>query len=455
VLTSSTGNSGSWTAATATAQEVPATLEEPAPQPLGLLDQFGLWTNLGISLLGFTGAVFVLDPFGSGQHMSLLACIVATLLGTAIGTLAIALAGAAGARTGAPAMVLLRGLLGAKVSYLPTLLNVLQCLGWGVFELVTIATAGHRVAPGLPRSGWIVIAGVLTTLMTIRPLGAIRILRRYVTVIVVIVVIYLAVQLLRHPLPAITHGGWSGFWIAVDTLIGAAVSFVPLAADYTRHARSPRIAFFGTFVGYALAQAVCYLIGIVALLTVAKTPDDIYGAFIAVPLGTACFGVLAARELDQSFANVYSTAVSIQNGRPRWDRRILSVIIGTVTTIFALAVHISDYENFLILLGSIFTPLAAVLAVDYFVVCRARWDLSTGSPARWTSLAAWLLGFVTYQLINPGYVEWWAKMWGHIQAWVHLTPQTWMSASLFALVVSAVATLLLAPLRRRSAPSGP
>ena len=42
--------------------EAPRTLAEPVPQPLTLLDQFGLWGNLGVSLLGFTGALFVLQP---------------------------------------------------------------------------------------------------------------------------------------------------------------------------------------------------------------------------------------------------------------------------------------------------------------------------------------------------------------------------------------------------------
>jgi NCS1 family nucleobase:cation symporter-1 len=36
-----------------------------------------------------------------------------------------------GAETGAPAMVLLRGLFGARPSYLPTAANIVQCLGWG------------------------------------------------------------------------------------------------------------------------------------------------------------------------------------------------------------------------------------------------------------------------------------------------------------------------------------
>ena len=44
------------------------TLAEPVPQALSLLDQFGLWGNLGVSLLGFTGAIFVLQPDGAGTR---------------------------------------------------------------------------------------------------------------------------------------------------------------------------------------------------------------------------------------------------------------------------------------------------------------------------------------------------------------------------------------------------
>ena len=266
--------------------EVARTLAEPVPQALSALDQLGLWGNLGVSLLGFTGAIFVLQPGGTGTpELSLAAALTAIVLGTVLGTLPVALAGLPGTRTGAPAMVLLRGLFGARLSYLPTALNILQCLGWGIFELVTIATAAHTVAPSLPRWAYILFAGVATALLTIRPLGAIRILRRYVTAAVVIVLAYLFIQLLRHPLPPFTHGTWgAGFWVATDTVVAAAISFAPLAADYTRHSRSQAAAFNGAFFGYGATQVLCYVIGLLALVTVAHgNSNDIYGAFIALP----------------------------------------------------------------------------------------------------------------------------------------------------------------------------
>ena len=95
-----------------------------------------------------------------------------------------------------------------------------------------------------------------------------------------------------------------------------------------------------------------------------------------MPVGSLGFAVLATRELDQSFADVYSTAISVQNVRPRWDRRILAVVIAALATARALWLNIADYENFLSLLGSVFVPLTAVLLVDYYVVSPAGWDLS-------------------------------------------------------------------------------
>ena len=423
--------------------EVGRNLAAPVPKALSLVDQLGLWGNLGVSLLGFTGAIFVLQPNGAGTpKLSLAAGLTAIVVGTVLGTVPIALAGLMGARTGAPAMVLLRGLFGARMSYLPTALNILQCLGWGIFELVTIATAAHTVAPSLPRWAYVLIAGVVTALLAARPLGFIRTLRRYVTSAVVVVLAYLFIELARHPLPAFTHGSWSGYWAATDTVVAAAISFAPLAADYTRHSRTERAAFTGTLVGYSVTQVLCYVIGLLALVTVARNPNDIYGAFIALPLGTIGFAILAARELDQSFANVYSTAVSTQNLRPLWDRRVLAVSIAALTTAGALYLNIADYENFLDLLGSVFVPMAAVLIVDFFVVSRGRWDLSGGARSRWPMLLPWAAGFVTYQLINPGYISWWVSAWEWFARLIGFTPASWMSASILSFSVAAVATLL-------------
>ena len=197
----------------------------------------------------------------------------------------------------------------------------------------------------------------------------------------------------------------------------------------------------------------CYVIGLLALVTVAHgNPDHIFGAFIALPLGSLGFAILATRELDQSFADVYSTAVSMQNLRPLWDRRVLAGVITALTTAGALWLNIADYENFLTLLGSVFVPLSAVLIADYFAgylaTPRRHWDLSAAARSRWPMLLPWAAGFVVYQLINPGYVSWWASAWSTFGRDVGFTPAGWMSASILSFCTAGILTLLVSGVAR-------
>src|SRR6059058_1754536 len=159
--------------------EAPYTLDEPPPRVLGWLDQIGLWGNLGMSILGPVTAIYILQPYQL-KAMSYVGAAAAVIVGTILGTLLVAAAAVPGAETGAPSMVLLRGLFGRRLSYLPTLVNVVQLVGWSVFEIVVIAAAAEQLLPWhAHRWPYVVVAGVFTIVLTIRPLGWVRVLRRY------------------------------------------------------------------------------------------------------------------------------------------------------------------------------------------------------------------------------------------------------------------------------------
>ena len=438
------------------AVEAPLTLEEPAPRVLGWLDQVGLWGNLGVTLLAPVGAAGVLIPVSGGPQLAYVAAGAAVVVGTLLGSLLLGAAAVPGAQTGAPSMVLMRGLFGRRLSVLPTVVNVVQLLGWTVFEIVVIASAAQQLLPWhAHRWPYVVLAGLVTAAMTVRPLGAVRILRRYALVAVTVVTIYLYVQLLRNPLPSLTHGSWSGFWPAADIAIAVAVSWAPLASDYTRHSRSSRSAFGGAVAGYTVTQVAGYFLGLIALATVVRADDanlqhDMFAAFLAVPVGWLAFGVLVLRELDESFADGYSAVVSLQNIWPRVDRRAFTIVVCGLATCGALALNIDNYFNFLLLLASVLVPLVAVFLVDYFGGrAIGPWNVSTTAPARLIMVVPWLLGFAAYQLIDPGGIGWWADGWEKVDGWLHLTVQSWMSASVFSFVVAAAATAPLVWIRRR------
>lgn len=451
------------------ANEVPFTLDEPAPKVLGFWDQSAFWANLGVSLLAFSGAYTVLAPDGDGRPtISIMAGIVAMAVGTVIGGLMLGLAAVPGARTGQPAMVLLRGLFGARLSYAPTVLNIAQLIGWGTFELIVIADAARELWDGVPRWGYVIAAGVITTVLTVWPLGSVRLLRRYVTVAVAIALVYFYVELVRQPLPDLTEGSWGGFWIGADAALAVSISWVPVAADYTRHSRTERAAFGAASVGYSVTQIIAYVLGLLALALVAGDTSRVFDPFLGASLGVVFFAIFVLREADQSFADTYSTAVSIQNLFPRADRRVLSVLLGAGITVLALALDIDDYAGFLTLIGSVFVPMLGVLAADFFLGRRRDraassvamtkgeaaadldgWDVSRRAPSRWGMIAAWAIGFVVYQLINPGTVERWADFWRDVQDALHFAPQSWMSASLLSFLVAGVAALLIGRITRR------
>ncbi|WP_371781837.1 purine-cytosine permease family protein [Streptosporangium subroseum] len=439
------------------AAEAPLTLDEAPPKTLGALDQGAFWANLGVSLLGFSFALFLINPLLDENPLTFTAALVAALVGSLIGTAMVGLAAVPGAQTGQPAMVLLRGLFGAKLSYVPTVLNIIQMIGWGAFELWVVAMGAQAIfGSSVPYAVWAIVAGVLTTALTIYPLGAIRLIRRFVTVGVIISMAWFAVVFFRDT-PVQTGGSWDAFAPAVDFVVALSVSWVPVAADYARHSRSSRGAFIGVVGGYTIAQVACLAVGVYAVALaghnlVLEQPTAVFAPFVAAPLGALFFGILVLRETDQSFANVYSTAMSLQNLMPRVDRRIFSVIIGVLTTGIALIIDVNSYSAFLSIIGAVFVPMLGVLVVDYFLLGRGRdWNTSENAPSRWLMVIPWVLGFVTWWLLAaPSAVSWWAQIWDGVRGAIGFTPQPWMSASIGAFLVAGLFTLGIGLLRRRS-----
>jgi hypothetical protein len=85
--------------------------------------------------------------------------------------------------------------------------------------------------------------------------------------------------------------------------------------------------------------------------------------------------------------------------------------------------------------------MSAVFIVDFYVLSRGRWDPADHARRRFAMFAPWALGFVVYQLINPGYISWWVSMWTHLGRLVDFRAPSWMSASICSFVVAALATL--------------
>jgi putative hydroxymethylpyrimidine transporter CytX len=381
---------------------------EPVPdrlRVLGTLDTLLLWTNLGISLLVLVSAAY----FG----LSLKQALLATLVGGVIGNTMLAVAATIGADARVPSMALQRAPLGRRGSYLATALNVLQCLGWSVFEITVIATAAAALSDRVFgfHATWVwklVFGAVGLALALLGPIGFVRRFVRKVGIWAVAAsVFYLAVWIIRNGhVGSLWHRGGHGgsFWIAVDLVIALTVSWVPLAADYTRFSRDRRSAFWGVGLGYFLPTL--FQFGFGAILVLSHPSIDGPTAVLTTVAAGGVGSILAllaltVDETDEAFANVYSTAVSLQNFFPRASQRLLIVAVAALATAISLGVDLTRYQQFLLLLGAFFVPLFGVLLADWIVagLHYEPADIFRGPAFRPAMIASWLVGFCLYEWI--------------------------------------------------------
>ncbi|GIU96065.1 MAG: cytosine permease [Gaiellaceae bacterium] len=393
----------------------------PVPERLRVLsglDTGLLWGNLGVSLLVIVaGAVLV-------PALSLPQALLAIALGCLVGNLMLGAAGAIGADARVPGMVLMRAPLGRRGSYLPTAANVLQGLGWSTFELLVIATAAAALSEELFGFGaqwaWTIAFGAAALVLSL--LGPIGFVRRFVRHFAIVVLPIALAYLTWWTLDGADLGAlWSApgagglsVWQGADVVVAITVSWVPYAADYTRFSTTRRGAFLGTGLGYLVPDA--WMLGLGALLVLSRDLSDpgalpaavVAGGFAAI---LALFALLVT-ETDEAFANVYSAAVSLQNLVPRAPQPILLALVATLATAGALLLDFASYEGFLLLLGSLFVPLFAVLFADWLAADRHYPSERVFEAPAWRPglVGAWLAGFCVYQWLYPTGPAWWVDL---------------------------------------------
>src|SRR6266567_954436 len=381
-----------------------------------------LWADLAIGLLvALTGALLV-------PSLGFPRALLAIGAGSLIGCVPLALVGLAGAREGVPGMVLFRPVLGVRCSYLPSVLNIAQLVGWTGFEFWAMALVANEMSLRLFHHSsywlWLVVVAVLCTALALGgPILVVRQwLERFGAWVVAAVGAWITIRVLSTAhLGAVWHSPGQGglhFWLAVDLVIAMPVSWLPLVADYNRFARQGVSSAAGTFWGYAAGNFWFYALG--ALLVLGAGLSDTSPAGLGTAIASLAGGwvvllALLVGETDEAFADIYSAAVSSQNLRERIPQRraVLAVAVAGAGLAAWLglrpALALGNYESFLFLLGSVFVPLFGVFVADHFLlrgrrVPRGDYGLGVdgstvgpgGTKLNASALVAWAVGFVVY-----------------------------------------------------------
>jgi NCS1 family nucleobase:cation symporter-1 len=398
----------------------------PEHRRLSGLDFAVLWGDLSIGLLVLLTGALLVPALGFPR------ALMAILVGSLIGCIPLALVGLAGAREGVPGMVLFRPVLGVQGSYVPTVLNIVQLVGWTGFEFWAMSLVANRM---LHVSYWFwlaIVALVCTGLALGGPILVVRRwLERFGAWVVAGVAAWITFRVLTTAdLSNVWHGPGQGglpFWLAVDLVIAMPVSWLPLVADYNRFARRGVSSTAGTYWGYAAGNVWFYSLGALLVLGASlsdPSPAGLGQAIAALAGGWIVLLALLVGETDEAFADIYSAAVSSQNVKGRINQRaaVLAVSVAGVGLAVWLGLRstlaVGTYESFLFLLGSVFVPLFGVFVADYFVSRRR-------GPLRGKAMAfpSWIVGFLIYQwswTVPPGLGAWQTAMRTLFHRWLQL-----------------------------------
>jgi putative hydroxymethylpyrimidine transporter CytX len=358
-------------------------------------------SGINLFFLWFGAAVSVAEIL-TGGYLAELGAVKgfwAIILGHLAGTLLLVLAGLIGFREQLPAIMSTRISFGKQGSYLISLINILQLVGWtaimiiegGMAMNVISRTLWHFDHPNLMHC----LIGLFVGLWVFWGVRGFKRINTLAAALLLILTVVMSWVVFTHPSGAAEMARQKGaFGMGFELSIIMPLSWFPLISDYTSLARSKKGALIAPFCGYFIGSCWMYAIGMAGAMR-SGSPDPTQ-IMLAANLGLTALAILGLSTVTTTFLDVYSAGISLINIFPRVNDRITAIGFAVIGTTVALVFPIERYTDFLSVLGSVFSPLIAILLTDYFVLRCDNRLVRTDAVAT-VSLAA---GIAFYYLVK-------------------------------------------------------
>ena len=370
-------------------------------------DHASLWFSLGVGLLVMQVGAYLMPALGTQE--AALAIVAGSILGAGL----LGWVAKIGCDSGLASAGLMHAVYGRTFARLPIVLNIVQLIGWGTFELVVMRDASvaiGRQSGAMAASYWPVLTtllwgGVITLLISGSMVQLVRrVIARVALPLVVLSLLWLSWQFLGlaqaqgfEQLWQRRGEGGMGVMPALDLVIAMPISWLPLVADYARHGKSGGAALRGTWTGYALANMWCYALGVLVALTLPS--QDLVTALLLAQGGLIALSLILIDEVDNAYGDAYSGAVSSHSLLPRWSVRQWGLGVAVVCTLLALVLPMHSLEPFLLLLSSVFVPLFGVILGRLAFGADTTAALQRAGKAHAAPIAIWLAGIAFYHLL--------------------------------------------------------
>lgn len=344
-----------------------------------------IWFGASVSLAEIlTGTFFA--PLG------LQTGIAAIVIGHIIGCALFFLVALASAQTGSSAMQVVGRSFGRMGSGAFSTANVLQLVGWTAIMIMSGGAAATLLVPALGMAGWCIVIGALIVLWI--AIGVKRMGRVQSAAAVLLFILTFVMSATAFgsgaPIPGMEDGSLS-FGAAVELAAAMPLSWLPVVGDYTREATKPGAATVLATIAYGLGSCWMFVIGLGCALFAGS--DDVAVVLAQAGLGLVGILIVVFSTVTTTFLDAQSAGVSANAIHKALDARICGIAAAVVGTLLAIFASVGDFEDFLYLIGSVFAPMATIVAVDYFVLHR---DVS-GTTIDVRNVVLWVAGFVLYR----------------------------------------------------------
>lgn len=349
-----------------------------------------LWFGAAVSIAEIlTGGLVAPLGFKNG--------LLAIIIGHTIGCGLLVLCGFIGSKERIPAIMSTRISFGVYGTYLFSILNVLQLIGWTAVMIIMGSRSVNVVTKALwgfdNMTFWSIIIGILVCIWIVfgkegwKKLNSISAVLLFALTIVLSIVVFKDGSEFSNQVT-----GQMSFGGAIELSIIMPLSWLPLIADYTRYSKNNKAGAVGSFIGYFFGSSWMYIIGL-GLAIIGNNADPA-SMMMAANLGFFAIGIVILATVTTTFMDVYSAGITFLNIIPKMNEKTATLFMSGIGTVLALVINMEQYESFLYIIGSVFAPLFTIVLLDYFMFNINK--IEEKLTISWMAILVWILGVALY-----------------------------------------------------------
>jgi len=357
-----------------------------------------------VIMMGFTFFSASMSVGGQlGVGLSMKNFIWAMILGNAILGVYTGFLAYIGSNTGLTLDLIARRSFGLKGSYLSSFLISFTQMGWFGVGLAMFAIPVAELT-GLPIPLLIIISGVIMTssaFFGIKSLEIVSLIAVPSITILGIISIGMGVSsvggitkvFVADPSNPIT------FATALTLDGGSFVSGGTTTPNYTRYAKTTKIAVISTICAFFIGNSLMFIFGAIGGAVTGKS--DIFYIMIAQGLAIPAIVILGLNIWTTADNGLYSCGLGLSN-ITKLKKRPMVLISGLIGTIASVWLYY-NFCSWLTFLGSAIPPVGGVVIVDYFLHKNLYLDKDESNlqTVNWIAIASVLLGAII-GLTAPG-----------------------------------------------------